>query len=369
MKYLDEYRDKEYALFLVKAIKRRVTATRHIMEICGGQTHTIARYGLDELLLPEVRLLHGPGCPVCVTPEQAIDGAVELAQRPGVVVATFGDMMRVPGSRSDLLTAKAKGGDVRMMYSPLDAVALAEENRGKEIVFFAVGFETTIPVHLMALREARRRGITNFHLLTSLFTVPPAVNALLSEPECKVDGLLLAGHVCAVTGYARYRPLARKYRVPMVVAGFEPVDLLYGIYKCVNQLENGTYRVENGYKRAVSEEGNPKARLLMDEMLDPCDQPWRGIGLIPGSGLKLKDRYSASGFRLSLSVAGQSTAGAAGQSTAGGVCLAGAIMRGMKQVADCPHFGAACSPSHPLGAPMVSAEGVCAAYHKYKCTL
>jgi len=331
------------------------------MEICGGQTHAIACYRLDELLLPEVRLLHGPGCPVCVTPEQTIDRAIELAMRPDVILASFGDMMRVPGSRSDLLTAKAKGGDVRMMYSPLDAVTLASENTGKEIVFFAVGFETTIPVHLMALREARRRGITNFHLLTSLFTVPPAVETLLSEPECKVDGFLLAGHVCAVTGYKNYWSLAEKYRVPMVVAGFEPVDILYGIYKCVSQLENGTYKVENGYKRAVCEEGNPKARLLMEEMLDSCDQQWRGIGLIPGSGLKLKDKYSASGFRLSVS--------AAGQSPVSTVCLAGDIMRGMKQVSDCPHFGTACSPSHPLGAPMVSTEGVCAAYHKYKCTV
>lgn len=359
MKYTDEYRANEHIQSLAAAIRRTVTRPWHIMEICGGQTYAIARYRLEEMLPTEITLLHGPGCPVCVTPAAVIDRALELAMQPDVVFASFGDMMRVPGGHSDLLRAKAGGADVRMLYSPLDAVALAEKNPDKRVVFFAIGFETTAPIHLMALREAIRRKLTNFFLLTSLFTVPPAIEAILSDKDNKVDGFLAAGHVCAITGNEPYRRLATRYRTPMVVSGFEPADLLYGIYRCVCQLEAGSCEMENAYKRAVPEEGNAAARALMDDMLEAADQEWRGIGCIPGSGLQLRShlaRYSLLNTSETLPEEKQTPSG----------CIAGLIMRGLRQPADCPHFGTACHPEHPIGAPMVSAEGVCAAYYKYK---
>lgn len=368
MKHVDEYRNNEPVQTLARAIRKTVTRPWHIMEICGGQTHAIARYRLEEMLPPEIRLLHGPGCPVCVTPVETVDTALRLAALPDVIFTSFGDMMRVPGSRYDLLRAKAQGADVRMLYSPLDAVTLAEAHPDKEVVFFAIGFETTAPVHLMALREALRRRLTNFSLLTSLFTVPPAIEAILSDPENRVDGFLTAGHVCAVTGNAPYYRLAGEYRCPMVVTGFEPADLLYGIYRCVCQLEAGDSRVENAYKRVVPEEGNPKARALLEEMTEPCDRLWRGIGPIPLSGLRLKPAYSAysSAERFARRMLPGTDEPQASGEMPGAPCIAGAIMRGLKQPADCPHFGNDCHPARPLGAPMVSGEGVCAAYYRYK---
>ncbi len=358
MKYIDEYRDKERVIALAEAIRKRVTRPWHIMEICGGQTHAIARYRLEELLPAEIQLLHGPGCPVCVTPVDVIDRALAIAQLPNVIMTSFGDMMRVPGTRDDLFRVKAAGADVRMLYSPLDAVSLAEANPDKEVVFFAIGFETTAPVHLMALKEAIRRRIKNFSLITSLFTVPPAIEALLSDPQSQIDGFLTAGHVCAITGNAAYHPLANQFHVPMVVSGFEPADLLYGIYRCLIQLETGEAYVENAYKRAVPENGNPIAQALLSKMLMSCNQEWRGIGVIPDSGLTLKPEFAAFDATQKFTIDMQ-------ENTISNGCIAGEIMRGLKQPADCPFFGKNCTPDHPVGAPMVSSEGVCSAYYRY----
>lgn len=359
MRFVDEYRSNEKVQTLLEAIRKKVTRPWYIMEICGGQTHAIARYRLEEMLPPDLQLLHGPGCPVCVTPVETIDYALKLATQPNVILASFGDMMRVPGSKEDLLSVKARGADIRMLYTPLDALSLAEENPDKEIVFFAIGFETTAPVHLMALKEAIRRGLPNFSILTSLFTVPPAIEAILSDPESKVDGFLTAGHVCAITGNRAYHRLTARYKIPMVVTGFEPVDLLYGIYRCVSQLEAGSYEVENAYKRAVPEQWNAAARQLIDEMLEPCDQDWRGIGIIPSSGLQLRSEYKRYSSRMRFQLRPE-------ENQIASECIAGLIMRGLRQPSDCPHFGKACHPTHPLGAPMVSSEGVCAAYYRYK---
>lgn len=359
MRFVDEYRSNEKVQTLLEAIRKKVTRPWYIMEICGGQTHAIARYRLEEMLPPDLQLLHGPGCPVCVTPVETIDYALKLATQPNVILASFGDMMRVPGSKEDLLSVKARGADIRMLYTPLDALSLAEENPDKEIVFFAIGFETTAPVHLMALKEAIRRGLPNFSILTSLFTVPPAIEAILSDPESKVDGFLTAGHVCAITGNRAYHRLTARYKIPMVVTGFEPVDLLYGIYRCVSQLEAGSYEVENAYKRAVPEQGNAAACQLMDEMLEPCDQDWRGIGIIPSSGLQLRSEYKRYSSRMRFQLRPE-------ENRIASECIAGLIMRGLRHPSDCPHFGKACHPTHPLGAPMVSSEGVCAAYYRYK---
>ena len=359
MRFVDEYRSNEKVQTLLEAIRKKVTRPWYIMEICGGQTHAIARYRLEEMLPPDLQLLHGPGCPVCVTPVETIDYALKLATQPNVILASFGDMMRVPGSKEDLLSVKARGADIRMLYTPLDALSLAEENPDKEIVFIAIGFETTAPVHLMALKEAIRRGLPNFSILTSLFTVPPAIEAILSDPESKVDGFLTAGHVCAITGNRAYHRLTARYKIPMVVTGFEPVDLLYGIYRCVSQLEAGSYEVENAYNRAVPELGNAAARHLLDEMLEPCDQDWRGIGIIPSSGLQLRSEYKRYSSRMRFQLCPE-------ENQIASECIAGLIMRGLRQPSDCPHFGKACHPTPPLGAPMVSSEGVCAAYYRYK---
>lgn len=370
MRFVDEYRDKEQVRSLVRAIRQVVTRPWHIMEICGGQTHAIARYRLEEMLPEEVKLLHGPGCPVCVTPVGIIDRALELAKRPDVILASFGDMMRVPGSREDLLQIKARGADIRILYSPLDAVSLAADHPDKKIVFFAIGFETTAPIHMMALKEAARRKLENFYLHTSLFTVPPAIEAILSDPESCVDGFLAAGHVCAITGNGAYRHLAEKYKTPIVVTGFEPADLLLGIYCCLLQLEAGIYKVENVYKRVVPEEGNLPARALMEETLELCDQEWRGLGTIPQSGLRLKEifaRQDASNLLPALDAkAHKQCLEATASGVEKGQCIAGDIMRGTKQTKDCPFFGTLCTPDHPVGAPMVSSEGVCAAYYRYK---
>jgi hydrogenase expression/formation protein HypD len=362
LKYIDEYRDIERVKLLVAAIRKIADHPWNIMEICGGQTHTIARYRIEDMLPNNIRLLHGPGCPVCVTPANVIDHALEIAARNNVIFCSFGDMMRVPGNTADLLQTKADGADVRMLYSPLDAVQIAENNPNKEVVFFAVGFETTVPVYLMTVKEAERRGLKNFSLLCSLFAVPPAIEMIIDQGDNHIDGFLTAGHVCAVTGNDEYVRLAGKYRKPMVVTGFEPTDLLYGIYLCVRQLENKRGDLENAYKRAVSEKGNPLARRLMEEMLEPAEREWRGIGMIPKSGFALREKYA--GFDAAKKyprLFGQDTF-----TTSSDQCIAGDIMKGNKNISDCPFFAAICTPEHPIGAPMISGEGVCAAYYRYR---
>jgi len=329
------------------------------MEICGGQTHAIVKFGLDQLLPPGITLVHGPGCPVCVTPAELIDQAVELALRPGVILASFGDMLRVPGNGVDLLTAKARGGDVRTVYSPLDAVRLAQDHPTREVVFFAVGFETTAPANAMAVLRARQMGIGNFSLLVSHVLVPPAMRAILGAPDNRVEGFLAAGHVCAIMGTAEYAPIAREFRIPIVVTGFEPVDIMEGLLRCVRQLEAGRTEVENAYARAVRAEGNPSAQAIVRQAFTVVDRTWRGLGPIPASGWDLRPelaRYDAP-RKFALRPA---PIGAAGE------CISGEIMRGVKKPHDCPAFGIRCTPERPLGAPMVSSEGACAAYYRYR---
>ncbi|MGE5357387.1 MAG: hydrogenase formation protein HypD [Bacteroidales bacterium] len=359
MKYVDEYRDGETAARYVKAIERTVTKPWTIMEICGGQTHAIVKHGLDELLPAQVTLVHGPGCPVCVTAAEVIDEAIELASRPGVILCSFGDMLRVPGSRLDLLSVKAAGGDVRIVYSPLDAVALARRNPDCQVVFFAVGFETTAPANAMAAYQARREGLKNLSLLVSHVLVPPAIEAILSAPGNRVQGFLAAGHVCTVMGYTEYEPIAARYRVPIVVTGFEPVDILQGLYMCIRALEDGRAAVENQYSRVVTREGNAAARRVMNEVFEVVDRNWRGIGVIPRSGLALNDAYrefdAEHRFALSPAPAPDITN-----------CISGLVLQGVKRPHECPAFGTECTPEHPLGAPMVSSEGACAAYYHHR---
>jgi hydrogenase expression/formation protein HypD len=329
------------------------------MEICGGQTHTIVRSGIEQILPPSLTLVHGPGCPVCVTPLETIDRSIAIASRGDVLFTSFGDMLRVPGSSKDLLSVKAEGGDVRIVYSPLDAVRLAVENPGKNVVFFAVGFETTAPANAMAAVQALKQGLKNFFLLTAHVLVPPAIRAILSSPVNRVQGFLAAGHVCTVMGYEEYLPLASEYHIPIVVTGFEPVDILQGILMTVKQLEAGRTEVENQYSRSVRREGNPAARALLSEVFEVTDRQWRGIGPIPASGYRLNERYRRLDAELMFGV-GHVTARESSD------CIAGSILRGIKKPHDCPVFGTRCTPEHPLGAPMVSSEGACAAYHRYR---
>lgn len=359
MIYSEDFRKDSRVFSIIEKIKATVSRQWKIMEVCGGQTHAIARYRLEELLPQEIELLHGPGCPVCITPASTIDQAIELASRPNVILATFGDMMRVPGSTDDLFSIKAKGADIRLLYSPLDAIALAKNNPDKEIVFFAIGFETTIPVHLTALREAIRQQIPNFSLLTSFFAVPPIMEALLADEGCTINAFLAAGHVCAVTGYRDYHSIAYHYETPIIITGFEPTDILYGIYMAVNQLENNMAVVENAYSRIVSEEGNNGMLAMMNDMLEPATSVLRGIGPIPFSGLKLRSGYCQYDAAYKFSIGAKDDFKPTDQ------CIAGDIMKGQKQVKDCQFFNNQCCPEHPVGAPMVSSEGVCAAYYKY----
>jgi hydrogenase expression/formation protein HypD len=359
VKFVDEYRDAAAARTLAAAIARSVTRPWTIMEICGGQTHAIVKFGLDELLPPLITLVHGPGCPVCVTPVELIDAAVQLAARPGTILCSFGDMLRVPGSSTDLLTARARGGDVRMVYSPLDAVTLAAQQPGREVVFFAVGFETTAPANAMAVLEARRRGLTNFSVLVSHVLVPPAIEAILSAPDNRVQGFLAAGHVCTVMGTGEYGPLAARYRVPIVVTGFEPVDILHGVHECVKLLEAGRAEVGNAYARAVCAGGNVHAMRMMREVFAVTDRNWRGIGRIPLSGYTLRPEFAAFDAATRFGVAGEAP-------PESGECISGQIMRGVKRPHECPAFGTRCTPESPLGAPMVSSEGACAAYYRYR---
>jgi hydrogenase expression/formation protein HypD len=358
VKFVDEYRREEDAQAFVRAIRAKVTRPWTLMEICGGQTHTLLRSGIDRMLPPEITLVHGPGCPVCVTPLTQIDRALAIAQRPNVIFTSFGDMLRVPGSTTDLLTVKAKGGDVRMVYSPLDAVTLARQNPEKEVVFFAVGFETTAPANAMAVKHAKALGLPNFSILASHVLVPPAMEAILSSPANRVQGFLLAGHVCAVMGWTEYEPLAKSHGIPMVVTGFEPLDLLQGIWMAVDALENGRFGVENQYVRTVSREGNPAARAVVNEVFETCDRAWRGIGVIPKSGYRLRPEYAPFDATLRFDVGAITTEEPK-------ECIAGEIMQGLKRPSACTAFGTRCTPEHPLGAPMVSSEGACAAYWLY----
>jgi len=329
------------------------------MEICGGQTHAIMKHGLDQLLPPEIELVHGPGCPVCVTPLEKIDRAIAIAGRPAVIFTSFGDMLRVPGSCQDLFMVRAAGGDVRMVYSPLEAVKLARQYPECEVVFFAVGFETTAPGNALAIRQAAREGLANFSALASHVLVAPAMRYLLSQPTNRVQGFLAAGHVCTVMGLEEYEPLAAEFKVPMVVTGFEPVDILEGILLTVRQLEKGEHRVENQYGRSVQPRGNPAARQVIDEVFEVADRGWRGIGIIPASGLAIRARYASHDAEKKFAV----TAITATEPTG---CVSGRILQGLTKPPACPAFGRACSPAHPLGATMVSSEGACAAYYRYQ---
>lgn len=358
MRYVDEYRGAAEAQKFLRAIERIVTRDWTLMEICGGQTHTLVKSGIDRLLPAQVHLVHGPGCPVCVTPLEQIDRALAIAARPEVIFTSFGDMLRVPGSSVDLLGVKAAGGDVRVVYSPLDAVKLAQRHPEREVVFFAVGFETTAPANAMAVHAARQLGLTNFSILCSHVLVPPAMEAILGAPDTRVQGFLAAGHVCAVMGYHEYLPIAERYRVPIVVTGFEPLDLLQGIYMTVEMLERGAWGVENQYVRAVTPEGNQRAQNLVAEVFEVRPRQWRGIGPIPASGLGLRPAYRPYDAELKFAV----SAITAPESP---LCISGTIMQGKAKPCDCPAFGTLCTPERPLGAPMVSSEGACAAYFQY----
>jgi hydrogenase expression/formation protein HypD len=359
VKYVDEYRDPASAQALARELAAAVTRPWTVMEVCGGQTHAIVRFGIDTLLPPQLNLVHGPGCPVCVTPLEQIDKALELAARPEVILCSFGDMLRVPGSREDLRAVKAAGGDVRILYSPLDALEIAAANPAREVVFFAVGFETTAPAHAMAVAQARQRGLTNFTLLVSHVLVPPAIEAILDAPDNRVQGFLAAGHVCAIMGVAEYEPLARRYGVPIVVTGFEPVDILAGLVRCVRQLEEGRAEVENQYQRAVRPAGNPRARALLSEVFQVVPRKWRGLGEIPRSGLGFSPAYADFDAERRFDLEERDVSEPA-------ECRAGEVLRGVLAPPDCPAFGTRCTPERPLGAPMVSSEGACAAYHRYR---
>uniref|UniRef100_UPI0040572D43 hydrogenase formation protein HypD n=1 Tax=Candidatus Electrothrix sp. TaxID=2170559 RepID=UPI0040572D43 len=358
MKYLDEYRDPTQVKLLLQKIKESVNQPWVIMEICGGQTHSFLRHGLNALLPPQIELVHGPGCPVCVTPLEQIDKAIAIASRPEVIFTSYGDMLRVPGSSTDLFSVRAKGGDVRVVYSPLEAVQLAEAHPDKEVVFFAIGFETTAPANAMAVLLAQRKGIRNFSMIMAQVRVPPAMEAILQAASCRVQGFLAAGHVCAVMGFHEYLPLAEKYQVPIVVTGFEPVDLLQGLYATIRQLETGQAQVENQYQRAVNQQGNTAAQQSIQQAFQPVDRKWRGIGTIPQSGWSLRpelaDFDAEQKFEVQDLLSQESP-----------LCIAGEILQGLKKTWECPAFCKECTPQNPLGAPMVSSEGACAAYYRY----
>jgi hydrogenase expression/formation protein HypD len=358
MKFIDEYRDARAARGLVEAIAKTATRPWVIMEVCGGQTHTIVKYGLDEVLPRGVELVHGPGCPVCVTSLEMIDRAHAIASRPEVIFCSFGDMLRVPGSRGDLLSLKSRGADVRVVYSPLDAVALAAKNPGRPVVFFAIGFETTAPANAMAVRVAHARKLGNFSVLVSHVLVPPSISAILQSPGNRVQAFLGPGHVCTVMGTSEYEPLARHYRVPIVVTGFEPVDMLEGVLRAVRQLETGRAEVEIAYGRAVRAEGNPQAQKLIEEVFEVCDRKWRGVGMIPKSGYRLRWEYRDHDAERRFEVEDIQTCESA-------ACISGLVLRGIKKPRDCAAFGKECTPQTPLGATMVSSEGACAAYYAY----
>lgn len=358
MKYVSEFRDAGLVKLAVETIRDSVTQPWVLMEICGGQTHAIRRYGIDEMLPQEIELVHGPGCPVCVTPLEQIDKALALASLPDVIFTSYGDMLRVPGSGRDLFMVRAAGADVRVVYSPLDAVKLAQQHPDKQVIFFGIGFETTAPANAMTVFQAARLGLENFSLLGSHVRVPPAMHAILGGEHNRVQGFLAAGHVCAVMGYWEYPPIAEQYRTPIVVTGFEPLDLLQGVLAAVRMLEAGEVGVANAYARAVTFEGNTEAQKLIDKVFEPCDRKWRGIGNIPMSGWGIRKEYAQYDAEQRFDVAGI-------QSEESPICIAGQILQGLKKPHQCPAFGALCTPGHPLGATMVSSEGTCAAYYQY----
>ncbi len=358
MKYLDEYRDETIAARLVDEIRRIQTRPWVIMEVCGGQTHSIVKNGIDHLLPEGIELVHGPGCPVCVTPLEMIDKAHAIARQPDVIFCSFGDMLRVPGSNGDLFTIKSEGGDVRVVYSPLDCLKIARANPDKHVVFFAIGFETTAPANAMLAWRARQDVVSNVSLLVSHVLVPPAIEAILSSPQNRVQGFLGPGHVCAVVGYNEYEPLAAQFHVPIVITGFEPLDILEGIRMVVHQLEDGRAEVENQYSRVLGREGNLPAQQVVARVFDISDRKWRGVGEIPRSGYRLRDEFAAFDSERIFDVAAIDTQEPA-------ICIAGQILQGIKKPHDCPAFGTLCTPQHPLGATMVSAEGACAAYYAY----
>lgn len=358
MRYLDEFRNAD----LVKPLLTKIhEITRHpwvIMEICGGQTHSIMQHGIDQLLPDSIELVHGPGCPVCVTPLELVDKALSIAANPEVIFCSFGDMLRVPGSSSNLLKVKSLGGQVKTVYSPLDAVQIAVENPDKQVVFFAIGFETTAPVNAASVLYAQKLGLTNFSILVSQVTVPAAMHAILGSANNRVQGFLGAGHVCTIMGYHQYHEVSQQYQLPIVITGFEPLDLLQGILMTVQQLEKGVFSVENAYTRVVTEAGNLPAQKMISDVFEICDRNWRGIGLIPASGLRLKDEFAFYNAETRFKVEGINTLESE-------ICIAGQILQGIKKPFECPAFGSLCTPQHPLGATMVSSEGTCAAYYRY----
>ncbi len=358
MKFLDEYREQKLAEKLAAEIHRLVTRPWVLMEVCGGQTHSIVKYGLDYLLPEKVELVHGPGCPVCVTSLEMIDKALAIAGRPDVIFCSFGDMLRVPGSNADLLMVKARGGDVRIVYSPLDCLKLARANPDKKVVFFAIGFETTAPANAMSVWQAKQQGVRNFSILVSHVLVPPSIASILQSPLNRVQGFLGPGHVCTVMGFREYEPIAARFRVPIVISGFEPLDLLQGTLMAVRQLEEGRAEVENAYSRVVKREGNVAARQLVNKVFEVCDRKWRGVGSIPKSGYKLRWEFRDHDAERLFEVKEIDTKEPA-------ICISGLVLKGIKKPHHCPAFGKQCTPEHPLGATMVSAEGACAAYYAY----
>jgi hydrogenase expression/formation protein HypD len=358
MEDLDEYRNAELADKLATEIRQLVTRPWVVMEVCGGQTHSIVKFGIDQLLPKEIELVHGPGCPVCVTSLEMIDKAHAIATRPDVIFCSFGDMLRVPGSNADLFILKSRGADVRVVYSPIDCLKIARENPGKRVVFFAIGFETTAPANAMALWQACKQGLSNFSLLVSHVLVPPAMAAILESPSNRVQAFLGPGHVCTIMGYEEYEPVAARYKVPIVITGFEPLDLLQGVLMVIRQLEEGRAEVENEYPRVVQREGNKAALGIVRQVFEVCDRKWRGIGSIPMSGYKLRDEFREHDAERIFEVRQIDTQEPA-------ICISGEILKGVKKPHDCPAFGKTCTPEHPLGATMVSAEGACAAYYTY----
>lgn len=359
MKYLDEFQDPALARRLLDDIHANTTQPWAMMEVCGGQTHSIIRHGLDQLLPEGIELIHGPGCPVCVTPLELIDKALEIASRPNVIFCSFGDMLRVPGSAQDLFRVKSAGGDVRVVYSPLDALRIARENPAKQVVFFGIGFETTAPPNAMTVYQAEKLDVENFSLLVSHVRVPPAIEAIMTSPSCRVQAFLAAGHVCTVMGTAEYPPLAERFRVPIVVTGFEPLDILEGIRRTVHQLEAGRHEVENAYSRVVAPEGNPVAIRMLEDVFEVTDRTWRGIGMIPASGWRLSEKYRVYDAEERFSVTDLRTQESS-------VCRSGEVLQGLLKPHECAAFGKECTPRHPLGATMVSSEGACAAYFLYR---
>ena len=358
MKYLDEYRNQPLAEKIVAEIRRLVTRPWVLMEVCGGQTHSIVKYGIDRLLPKDVELVHGPGCPVCVTSLEMIDKAHAIARQPDVIFCSFGDMLRVPGSDGDLLVLRSRGADIRIVYSPMDCLKIARQNPNKRVVFFAIGFETTAPANAMAAWQAKRQDVKNFSVLVSHVLVPPSIASILQSPLNRVQAFLGPGHVCTVMGYQEYEPIARRFNVPIVISGFEPLDLLQGVLQTLRQLEAGRAEVENAYGRVVKREGNPVAKKLVNQVFEVCDRKWRGVGSIPKSGYKLRWEFREHDAERLFSVKEIDTKEPA-------VCISGLVLKGVKKPHDCPAFGKECNPEHPLGATMVSAEGACAAYYAY----